>query len=759
MPLLRINESNRCHRMQNNSIPTEKGAGPLRNSVELRRPAEHLPGVGYERGQLLRRLGIHTAADLIFNFPRGYEEVAELKTPIEFEPNQRVSFLGSVASLEERYTQSGKHMLGVLVDSDSPRAERVEDQSSTERNPSAGSVRLLWFNQPFRKRELVPGTRVMVTGVPKSTVLNWEMVQPQVVVLSGGEAPSNDAPLPVYGLTEGLKQPHMRRLMRQALPPVIELVPEVLPDSVRERLSVLGIRDALQQIHFPTDLDSAELARRRFKLQELLVLQLAITLQRTQRESSATAPVCEPSGKVHSRILNRLGLTLTGDQERAILDIGRDMARSVPMNRLLQGDVGSGKTVVAQYAMLLCVAHNMQAALMAPTEVLAQQHAETLQKSLSSSRVRVGLLTGSLTKAQRRDQLQRIADGEIDLVVGTQALLSEDLVFKDLGLVIVDEQHKFGVLQRAKLRTDGQQPHYLVLSATPIPRTISMTDFGDLDVSTIREKPPGRAELHTYTALRHELDSWWKFVDSKIDEGRQAFVIAPRVSNGDESDGASDSETPLFDQNASRASAEAVFQFLVSTKFSHRRIGLVHGRMSGEEKHVVLQAFAAGDVDLLVATTVVEVGINIPNATVMTILDADRLGLSQLHQLRGRVARGSHPGYVCAVASPDNEQNDEKQPPEHERLKAFEQCDDGFELAELDLQMRGPGDLLGTSQSGLPRLRIADLVQDEELLLLARQVARDVLEESPMLEGEQFTLLKKQTLNRYGEGMQLSDIG
>jgi ATP-dependent DNA helicase RecG len=708
--------------MDAKSLDSRAVVGP--KPAETRRlsdPVLTLPGIGHLRAQLFERLGIRRAMDLLFLFPRSYEEVAPLQKVTDFEENIRVSFTGIVQELDERVSQNGKHMLGAVVAAD-----------------GGGFVRLMWFNQPFRKNDVRPGLRLVATGILRSTVLNWEMVQPQIVPLAADESPPDRKPLPIYALTEGLKQPMIRDVMKQNVAQLIPLVDEVLPDKIRQRLDVPTLHEALHDIHFPANMEAVDRARRRFKLQELLVLQLAIALQRRGREKLAKAPICEATGKVHARILNRIRFTLTGDQLRAIQDIGRDMSSDKPMNRLLQGDVGSGKTVVAQYAMLLCVAHGFQAALMAPTEVLARQHAHTLERSLAASRVRISLLTGGMARNERTELLNKIAAGEIDLVVGTQALLSEDLRFHKLGLVIVDEQHKFGVMQRARLRDEQSQPHYLVLSATPIPRTIAMTAFGDLDVSTIREKPPGRAAVHTYLGSHETLDSWWRFVDQQIAAGRQAYVIAPRVS-----------ET----ENEEIASAEGIFQSLTRGPFKNRQVALLHGRMDGNEKEQVLSEFAAGKTNLLVATTVVEVGIDVPNATVMTILDANRLGLSQLHQLRGRVSRGTQAGFVCAFASRGSDASD------NERLKAFEKSDDGFQLAEMDLIMRGPGDLLGTQQHGLPPLRIADLAADADLVAFARQVAQEILSESPDLEAPSLTKLVRQTLARYGKSMQLSDVG
>ncbi len=684
-------------------------------------PVQYLPGVGPLRAQLLARLGIHRAVDLLFFFPRAYEPVAALRSVQEFAENERISFVGTIGDLDQRVTQSGKHLLGAVAQVD-----------------GGGFTRLLWYNQPYRLNELKIGQRIVATGTVRSTVLNWEMVQPQLVLLGNDEVPESQKPLPIYSLTDGLKQSSVRRMIADGLPALIDQVDEVLPAEVCELLELLSIRDALRQLHWPTDMRGADNARRRFIAQELLVLQLAIAIQRQLRDSKSSAPCCEPSGKIHSRILNRLGFMLTGDQERAIAEVGHDMNRTVPMSRLLQGDVGTGKTVVAQYAMLLCVAYGYQAALMVPTEVLAQQHDRTLRRSLASSRVRMGLLTGSLARAQRQQLLEQLAAGEIDLVIGTQALLSEEIKFKNLGLVIVDEQHRFGVEQRARLRQDGLQPHYLVLSATPIPRTIAMTALGDLDVSVIRQRPPGRGDVKTYLGCADSKESWWRFVDEQIAKGRQAYVIAPRVND------ASDEEI---------ASVEGVMLHLAKGPFSHRKLEMLHGRLPSERKEEILMRFAEGEIDILISTTVVEVGIDVPNATVMTILDADRLGLAQLHQLRGRVSRGTGLGYVCAFPSVGSDADD------NQRLAAFEKTNDGFELAELDLRLRGPGDLMGTRQHGLPPLRIANLSRDALLVEQTREVARMLIAKYPGLDHPSLERLKKQVLNRYSQTLQLSDVG
>jgi ATP-dependent DNA helicase RecG len=471
--------------------------------------------------------------------------------------------------------------------------------------------------------------------------------------------------------------------------------------------------------------------------QELLVLQLALALRKRMLTIDARAPELPTSAKIDARIVRLFPFELTAGQRQAIDEIAADMARPHPMNRLLQGEVGSGKTVVAVYAMLLAVAHGHQAALMAPTEVLARQHFRTLSVSLAESKVRMALLVGSLTAAERRQTLEQIAAGEVDLVVGTQAIIQEGVKFARLGLVVIDEQHKFGVKQRATLKQAGLDPHYLVMTATPIPRTVSMTLFGDLDVSTLREPPPGRQPVHTYLGDDDRREKWWDFFRKKLREGRQGFVITPLV---DESDA------------LEVANVEAAFEHLANGELADFRLGLVHGRLDAAAKDAAMQAFDAGQTQVLVATSVVEVGVDVPNATVMTIESGQRFGLAQLHQLRGRVSRGKHPGYVCVFSEAATEEG-------RQRLDALAATTDGFELAEVDFRLRGPGDLLGTRQHGLPPLRIADLQRDSELLDSARRDAQQLVAAGAFLHDAAFARLRKMVLARYGKALDLGDVG
>ena len=600
--------------------------------------------------------------------------------------------------------------------------------------------------------------RVIATGIAKSTGISFEMRHPETTILAADQPLPEAKPMPIYPLTEGLQQRHVATAVAAVLDHLTNSIEEALPDTIRliakqpsrsvttpqtdssteKPVPLLGIAEALRAIHQPHSIAEANEARHRFIFQELLVYQLALAMRRHRLQHEKSAPRIVASPMIHARILKRFGFELTRDQLGAIEDVRNDMLQDVPMNRLIQGDVGSGKTVIAQYAMLNAVASKQQAALMAPTELLARQHFARLRKQLDGSQVMIELLVGSISQRERTELLQRIAIGTVDLVVGTQSLLSDHVQFESLGLVVIDEQHKFGVQQRANLRESRLVPHYLVLSATPIPRTIAMTIFGDLDVSVLRDKPPGRASVHTYLGNTSQQSKWWEFVVKQIQSGRQAYVVTPRVE--------SDSEAEIV-------GAEQVYRQLLEGPLAGLRVDLLHGRMDGNEKQAKLDAFTSGQTQVLVATTVVEVGIDVPNATVMTILDADRMGLAQLHQLRGRISRGSFPGYVCVFAKPG------VAPEENARLSVLASTDDGFRLAEQDLQMRGPGDLLGTKQIGLPPLRIADLVRDTDILVKAREIAQEIVEQDPNLDWPEHAKIKRQVALRHGAVVSLGDVG
>lgn len=689
----------------------------------LATPVQFLKGVGPQRQPLLERLELFYARDILFFFPRSYQDMSELREISQLEERQPASVCGIIEEVDLRGTGPGRSVLGVLI--------RCGSQY----------LRALWFNQPYMREKMQEGRRVLVSGDPKLQGVRWEMVHPRVEFLSDDEDVPSGKILPVYSLTEGINQTQMRRVVAGVVQSHTEYVEEVFPEDFLDQHRLWPIRAALPQIHTPTDDVSLEQAKRRFIFQELLVLQLALVMRRWRLEHQRQAPPLLVSAKIDARITRLFPFELTPAQRKAVDEIAHDMGRPFPMNRLLQGDVGSGKTVVAMYAMLLAVAHGYQAALMAPTEILAKQHVKTLEKSLAASKVRIGLLTGSLTNAEKKEVLDKVAAGELDIVVGTHAVTfavaKSGVEFAKLGLVVIDEQHKFGVRQRAALKKAGVDPHYLVMTATPIPRTVTMTMFGDLETSSLREAPPGRQKVHSYWAQEAQRLRWWQFFRRKLDEGRQGYIIAPLVE-----------ETAAVEA----ANVQQTFDVLSRGELANYRLGMVHGRMTPVEKEGAMEAFYRGRTQVLVATSVVEVGVDVPNATLMTIEGGERFGLAQLHQLRGRISRGSHPGYLCVFASPSTDDA-------VKRLDAFTKSTDGFELAEIDFQLRGPGDLFGTKQHGLPPLRIADLQRDGALVEEARAAAQDLINIDPDLLRPEFARLRRMVLHRYGEALDLGDVG
>ncbi|MGE0606948.1 MAG: ATP-dependent DNA helicase RecG, partial [Pirellulales bacterium] len=616
----------------------------------LATPIQFLKGVGPHRADLLNKLGLRTARDLLFYFPRDYQDLSELKTIDQLVDGELASVEGRVEELDQRNTSSGGVVLGVLV-----------------RQGHRG-LRLLYFNQPYMRDRFQPGQRVLAAGKVRMRGMVWEMAHPRVEWLEDEDQPAVGKMLPVYSLCEGLNQGQLRRIVAGVVEEFAELLDEVFPEEFLSANSLWPIHQALPQLHFPENRGSLEQARRRFVYQELFILQLALAL-RKQRQLAATAPVLEATARIDARIRRLFPYELTPGQSEAIREVSADMGRAVPMNRLLQGDVGSGKTAVAVYAMLVAVAHGCQAVLMAPTEILARQHVRTLEVVLAASRVRHGLLAGGMPLAERRELLAKAASGEIDVLIGTHAILEPDVRFNKLGLAVIDEQQKFGVRDRARLKRAGLDPHYLVMTATPIPRTVALSLYGDLDVSIIRDAPPGRQKVHSYLATPEQRPRWWDFFRRKLREGRQGYVVVPLVESSDQIDAANLAET-LAD--------------LSRGELRGFRLGQVHGRMPPGEKEQQVAAFRQGETQVLVSTTVIEVGVDVPNATMLTIEGGERFGLAQLHQLRGRVSRGTHPGFCCVFADIKNEQS-------QQRLDAFVSTTDGFKLAEIDFEQRGPG--------------------------------------------------------------------
>lgn len=685
----------------------------------LATPVQYLRGVGPERAELLLRLGLRAARDVLFFFPRDYEDLTDRRAVPQLEEGKMQTVLGTVEEFELRGTSAGKSILGVLI-----RAE-------------GGFLRGVWFNQPFMAERFYQGQRVMFSGKPKQQGLMWEMTHPRLATLADDEDAPPGELLPIYPLTEGLQQRHLRRIVHEALAAYVSLLDEVFPTEYLAAHRLLPLCEALPLIHFPKDRQSLAAARRRFVYQELFILQLALAIKRRKQASLARATPLEATAKIDARIRRLFPFDLTASQQRAIAEIAADMNRPLPMNRLLHGEVGAGKTIVAVYAMLLAVAHGCQAALMAPTEVLARQHAQTLQRLLAASQVRLGLLVGGQPAAERTDILRRLAAGEIDILVGTQAVLQENVQFNRLALVVIDEQHKFGVRQRATLKQAGLEPHYLVMTATPIPRTVTLTQFGDLDVSTLSDLPPGRPKIHTYLADNARRTQWWDFVGKKLREGRQGYVVTPLVEESDAIDAASLNEA---------------YEALANGPLEAFRLGLIHGRMDPAEKDAIMAQFRAGEIQVLMATSVIEVGVDVPNGTLMTIEGGERFGLAQLHQLRGRISRGKFPGYCAVFADPQSDES-------RQRLEAFVKTTNGFELAEVDFAIRGPGELFGTRQHGMPAMRIADLARDGEVLEEARRDAQALVSSDPGLSRPEHARLLRMVLARYGQALDLGDVG
>jgi len=696
---------------------------PIMPGLSLDTPVQYLRGAGPHRAELLSRLGLLTLEDLLFFLPRDVLDLTRISSVSQLKEGELHTVRGRVVDRDARLLTRGRTMTAVLLACDGQ------------------FLRGVWFNQPWMLQKFQDGQNVLFSGKPKKRAGRWEIAHPRIQWLGEDDLDANGGMLPVYSLTEGLKMHEMRRIMRTAAEEGSQLVPELLPDDLRTRLKIPEIGRALRGVHMPEGPDDYDTGRRRLILQDLLELQLGVALRRRSWQSRAAAARLPVSAKVDSRIRRLLPFQLTAGQNRAIREISADLDSPIAMHRLLQADVGAGKTVVAVYAMLLAVAAGFQTVLMAPTELLAGQHWQTVDRLLVNSRVNRLLLTGQLTAAERRDALARIATGEVQLVVGTQAVIQADVSFKKLGLVVIDEQHKFGVSQRARFASGPNAPHTLVMTATPIPRSLCLTRFGDLDLSIMTDLPPGRQKVHTSrVAVGPAREKVWDFVRQKLRSGRQSFVVCPRI--GSAVDLSNVAEGP---------GAEAVFQRLSQTELREFRLGLVHGQLESAAKNAAMEAFRKGETQVLVATTVIEVGVDVPNATLMIIYGAESFGLAQLHQLRGRISRGSFPGFCFLFSETED-------PASAVHLQTLEQHPGGFEVAEADFRLRGPGDILGTRQHGDLPLAVADLVRDESELGESRQAAFDLVG-SGEFDDPKFVPLKVRVLERFGKLFDLVGSG
>jgi len=670
-------------------------------SQSLGAPVTELDGVGKVNAERLARLGVHTIRDLLYHFPWRYDDYSHLTTISKLEVGQEVTVCGVVSRAKLSRSKGGRPIFRASL------------------SDGTGTIQVVWFNQPHLARSIRPGREIVVSGVvdfylgrPVFTSPEWEPLQRQL--LHTGRL------VPRYHLTEGLRMRHLRRVMRRALDQWIPRITDPMPTSLLTRRGLMPLGLALDQIHFPKDHDALYRAKQRLCFDEFLLLQLGLLLRRQERLKRSGRALEVPESLLQE-FKENLTFSLTGAQLRAIDEIVTDLGQAVPMARLLQGDVGSGKTVVAAAATLVAVRNGLQAAVMAPTSILAEQLHATLSEMLKPwPDIRCELLIGGLPDETKEAIREDVSRGDIQVVVGTHTLIQESVQFARLGLVVVDEQHRFGVAQREALQAKGIffEPHMLAMSATPIPRTLALTIYGDLDVSILDEIPPGRQRV--ITAVRDDLarERIYAFIDAQLEAGRQAFVVCPLIEGDDDTD-----VTAAIEEH----------RRLQNEIFPRWHVALLHGRMPAQGKEQIMAQFRDGAYDILVTTPVIEVGVDIPNATVMMIEDADRFGLAQLHQLRGRVGRGDAKSY-CILMTNDPGQTG------RERLRLAEHIHDGFALAEKDLEMRGPGDFLGVRQHGLPDLKVASL-GDRTTLEMAREEAEALFESDPMLSAEDHRLL------------------
>lgn len=660
-------------------------------------PLKQIHGVSALKEGELHAFGISNVQDMLEYYPFRYEDY-RLRSLSEVKDGDKVTVQAKIMGIPvlQRYGRKSRLTCKLMA----------EDWMFTA----------TWFNRHFLKDQLTSGREIVVTG-------KWDLKRMQMTVADSefpdkGVARSGTLQ-PVYSIGGKITQSWMRKTMNQTLQQFGQMIPEILPDQLVRKYSMMPRKQAIAGIHQPQDNREGQEARRRMVYEELFLFQLKMQAFRALNRGRADGVVHTVDNATIREFVRALPFELTDAQKKVELEILHDLRSPYCMNRLLQGDVGSGKTVVAAIGLFATVRSGFQGALMVPTEILAEQHMRSLHKLFEPFGISVGLLTGSTTGKKRKELLAALQMGLLDIVVGTHALIQEDVYFRQLGLVVTDEQHRFGVNQRSVLRRKGYNPDVLTMTATPIPRTLAITAFGDMDVSTISERPKGRIPISTYWVKHELMDRVLGFISREVDLGRQAYLICPLIEESEK----------LDVQNA------IDLHIQMQQAFPHYRVGLLHGRMTPAEKEEVMRSFYANEVQLLVSTTVVEVGVDVPNATLMIIMDADRFGLSQLHQLRGRVGRGAHASYCVLIADPKSEVG-------QERMKVMTDTDDGFEVARRDLDLRGPGDFFGTKQSGLPEFRLADMVADFEVLEKAREDATDLIKDSSFWTSPQYEALR-----------------
>ncbi len=667
-------------------------------------PLTVLPGVGEKTARTLAQLGLQTLGDMLYYFPRRYDDYSQLKTINRLWYGETVTVIGEIKSINTQDIRGGKLKITEAI-----------------LNDGSGSLRLKWFNQPWLMHQLRAGTQIAVSGKVNQYLGRLEMTSPEWEPIDQEQLHTNRI-VPVYPLTSSITQRWLRRQMKEVVSFWGARVQEFLPEAVRENIGALPLANAIQQVHFPDSIEKLKSARYRLAFDEIFLLQLGVLAQKRAWQSAAARRFEVDDAWLENQI-SRLPFPLTAAQMRAIEDIRADFLSGRPMNRLLQGDVGSGKTVIAAIAAGIITRSGAQAAIMAPTSILAEQHYRNFTRllageggSLRPDEIR--LLIGATPEAEKREIRAGLESGQIKIIIGTHALIESPIVFKDLQYTVVDEQHRFGVSQRAALRAKGTNPHLLVMTATPIPRSLALTVYGDLDLSILDEMPPGRQPVETHILFPKEEARAFTFIKNQIEQGRQAFIIYPLVEESEKDEA---------------LAAVEEHERLQKEVFAHYKLGLLHGRMKPDEKDAVMSQFRDGEYQILVSTSVIEVGVDVPNATVMMIHGANRFGLAQLHQFRGRVGRGEAQSYCLLVPDSDDDA-------ENERLMVMTRTNDGFVLAEKDLEQRGPGDFLGTRQAGFSELRMASIT-DVRLIDTARREAQAIFEKDPDLAATEHQLL------------------